>query len=125
MSKRSVVKVVGPLAPFAAGWANELKRRGHTDLSVAGHLRLMAHVSRWLAAGGLEADAFTPERIEEFSTDRKAAGYRSLRTVRAVKPLREYLQAQGVLLPPPVHKPEQVTIQVPERRAWLIWSRDW
>ena len=106
MSKRSVVKVVGPLAPFAAGWANELKNCGYTVLSVAGHLRLVAHASRWLAAGGLEADAFTPERIEEFSTERKAAGYRGLRTVRVVEPLREYLEAQGVLLPLPAHKPE-------------------
>ena len=97
MSKRSGVIVVGPLAPFTAGWGNELKRRGYTDLSAAGHLRLMAHASRWLAAGGFEADAFTPERIEEFSTERKAAGYRSLHTVRAVAPLREYLQAQGVV----------------------------
>jgi hypothetical protein len=84
MLKRSVVKVVGPLAPYAAGWANELKSRGYTALSVEGHLRLVAHASRWLAAGGLEAEAFTQERIEEFSTDRKAAGYSSLHTVRAV-----------------------------------------
>ena len=31
MSKRSVVKVVGPLAPFTAGWGNELKSRGYTQ----------------------------------------------------------------------------------------------
>ena len=56
-------------------------------------------------AGGLEAEAFTPERIEEFSIDCKAAGYRSPRTVRAVEPLREYFQAQGVLPPPPARQP--------------------
>lgn len=124
MSKRSVVKVVGPLAPFAAGWANELKSRGYTDLSVEGHLRLVAHASRWLAAGGLEAAAFTPERIHEFSTDRKTAGYRSLRTVRAVEPLREYLEAQGVLLPPPAHTPENADERLLDRyRGYLVCER--
>lgn len=136
MSKRSVVKVTGPLVPFVVGWANELKSRGYADLSVEAHLRLLAHASRWLAAGGLEAEAFTPERIEEFSTDRKAAGYRSLRTVRAVEPLREYLQAQGVLLPPPAHQPANADERLLDRyqdylvderslveRVVAIWAR--
>jgi site-specific recombinase XerD len=124
MSKRSVVKVVGPLAPYAAGWADELKGRGYTDLSVDGHLRLVAHASRWLAAGGLEAEAFTPERIEEFSTDRKAAGYSSLHTMRAIEPLRGYLEAQGVLLPPPAHDPENAEEHLLDRyRSYLVCER--
>jgi site-specific recombinase XerD len=124
MSKRSVVKVVGPLAPYAAGWADELKGRGYTDLSVDGHLRLVVHASRWLAAGGLEAEAFTPERIEEFSTDRKAAGYSSLHTMRAIEPLRGYLEAQGVLLPPPAHDPENAEEHLLDRyRSYLVCER--
>jgi site-specific recombinase XerD len=124
MSKRSVVRVAGPLAPYATGWANELKSRGYTALSVEGHLRLMAHASRWLAAGGLEAGAFTLERTEEFSADRKAAGYSSLHTVRAVEPLREYLEAQGVLLPPPAHEPGNADERLLDRyRSYLVCER--
>ena len=124
MSKRAVVKVAGPLAPFATGRADELKSRGYTDLSVDGHLRLVAHASRWLAAAGLEAEAFTPERIEAFSIDRKAAGYRSLHTVRAVEPLRSYLEAQGVLRPPPVHEPENAEERLLDRyRGYLVRER--
>lgn len=124
MSKRSVVKVVGPLAPFAAGWTDELESRGYTSLSIEGHLRLMAHASRWLAAGGLEAVAFTPERIEEFSTDRKAAGYRGLRTVRAVEPLRGYLETQGVVPPPAAHAPENAEERLLDRyRGYLEGER--
>jgi integrase/recombinase XerD len=48
----SRVKVVGPLAPYALGFGQELVRRGYTDLSAAEQLRLMAHVSRWMASEG-------------------------------------------------------------------------
>jgi len=43
MTGRSVVRVVGPLAPYAAGFDRELRSRGYTTLSVAGQLRLMTH----------------------------------------------------------------------------------
>src|SRR6266511_1441775 len=103
MPKQSVVRVVGPLAPYASGFSRELRRRGYTALSVAGQLRLMAHVSGWLAGEGLEAAAFTPERVEAFCIARRAEGYRGLRTAKALAPLQQFLQSQGVLalLPAP------------------------
>ncbi len=99
------VEVVGPLAPYARGFAAELRRRGYTELSAAGQMRLMAHASRWLAAGGLDAAAFTPERVAAFCGDRRAAGYRGLRTVRALRPLEELLHAEGVLAVPVAPEP--------------------
>src|SRR6266511_4248870 len=103
MPKQSVVRVVGPLAPYASGFSRELRRRGYTALSVAGQLRLMAHVSGWLAGEGLEAAAFTPERVEAVCIARRAEGYRGLRTAKALAPLQQFLQSQGVLalLPAP------------------------
>jgi hypothetical protein len=101
MSNRLGVKVAGPLAGYAAGFARELRSRGYADLSVAGQLRLMAHVSRWLSGQGLDAAGLTPGRIEDFAAARRAAGYRGLRTVRAVGPLREFLLMQGVCVPVP------------------------
>ena len=101
MSSRSEVKVAGPLAAYAAGFALELRRRGYADLTVAGHLRLMAHVSRWLAGQSLDAAGLTPGRIEEFAAARRSARYRGLRTTRAVAPLRDFLQMEGVYIPPP------------------------
>ncbi len=54
-STPSLVRVVGPLAPFAAGFAAELAGLGYTPLSAANQLRVLAHASRWLRAQGLEA----------------------------------------------------------------------
>jgi hypothetical protein len=95
MPKQSVVRVVGPLAPYASGFGRELQRRGYTTLSVAGQLRLMAHVSRWLAAGGLEAAAFTPERVEAFCTARRAEGYRGCGRRRRWLPCKSSCKARG------------------------------
>ena len=49
-------RVDGPLAPYAAGFQAELERLGYTPLTAATHVRLMAHLSRWLAREGAEAD---------------------------------------------------------------------
>lgn len=43
------VRMTGPLAPYARGFAGELARLGFTELSAGGQLRLVAHLSRWLA----------------------------------------------------------------------------
>ena len=103
MAGRSVVRMVGPLAPYAPGFDRELRSRGYTCLSAVWQLRLMAHVSRWLASEGLGSAAFTPERAEEFCTVRRRAGYTALLTVRALAPLQEFLRGQGVSpeCPPP------------------------
>ena len=73
MAGRSVVRMVGPLAPYASGFDRELRSRGYTRLSAVWQLRLMAHVSRWLASEGLDSAAFTPERAEEFCAVRRRA----------------------------------------------------
>ncbi len=93
MAGRSVVRMVGPLAPYAPGFERELRSRGYTRLSAVWQLRLMAHVSRWLASEGLGIAAFTPERAEEFCAVRRREGYTALLTVRALAPL----QCQGTL----------------------------
>jgi len=97
MAGRSVVRMVGPLAPYASGFDRELRSRGYTRLPAVWQLRLMAHVSRWLASEGLGSAAFTPERAEEFCAVRRRAGYTALLTARALAPLQEFLRGQGVL----------------------------
>ena len=45
--------VVGPLEPFAEGFAAELARQRYTVDTMRQQLGLVAHLSRWMAAGGL------------------------------------------------------------------------
>jgi integrase/recombinase XerD len=47
------VRVTGPLQAHARGFSEQLTKLGYTRLSVADQLRLMAHLSRWLASRGL------------------------------------------------------------------------
>jgi len=112
MAGRSVVRMVGPLAPYASGFGRELRSRGYTRLSAVWQLRLMAHVSRWLASEGLGSAAFTPERAEEFCAVRRRAGYRALLRPRALAPLQEFLRWQGVL---PVCPPASAPVGEKER----------
>jgi integrase/recombinase XerD len=50
MADLTRVRVSGPLAPFALGFAEELTRLGFTTSSARQQVGLVAHLSRWLAA---------------------------------------------------------------------------
>jgi len=77
-----------------------------------------------LADEGLEAAAFTPERVEAFCIARRAEGYRGLRTAKALAPLQEFLQRQGVLPPPPAPGPTSAEQQLLERyQDYLVCER--
>src|ERR1039457_556574 len=97
----SRVGVYGPLASYAEGFRGELARLGYTPLSAIVHLRLRARVSSWLAGGGLEASALTPQTVEIFFAERRAAGYYNSLTSKSLKPLVDYLQRSGVLADAP------------------------
>ena len=90
-------QVDGPLAGYADGFRAELNRLGYTPLTAAGHVRLMAHLDRWLAVRDLGASALTPAIVDTYFADRRAAGYVNERTPRALQPLVGYLRRLGVL----------------------------
>jgi len=54
------VWVSGPLQAYAAGFREELSMLGYSARSAAGHLQLMAHLSRWLVEIGSAPDELTP-----------------------------------------------------------------
>jgi len=96
-SKASPVRVTGPLASFAAGFGKELAAEGYTPLSAANQLRLMAHLSRWLAALDIGPGALGSDRIQEFLEARRSAGYTSLCSERGLRPLLTYLRQMDVV----------------------------
>lgn len=89
-------RVSGPLEAHVDGFRGELERLGYTPLSAAVHVRLMAHLSRWLAREGLPASALTVSRVDAYFAERRAAGYVNERTARALQPLVSYLRELGV-----------------------------
>jgi len=69
MGDLSRVRVSGPLERYAAGFAAALAGQGYTAVSAAFQLQLLAHLSRWLDAQGLDAWCLAPaeaERVRSF-----------------------------------------------------------
>lgn len=93
----SRVKVTGPLVPYVTGFRAEIAAQGYRPNALSDQLRLMAHVSRWLAAKGLEASDLTAERVEEFLVARREAGYVLWCSPKGVAPLLAYLRRVGVV----------------------------
>jgi len=99
MGDPSRVRVTGPLAPFADGFAAELSRQGYRPNAAADQLRLMAHLSRWLAAHALDAAALTPPVMEAFLAARRSQGYTLWLSPKALAPLARYLRDLQVAPP--------------------------
>ena len=95
-SKVAEVRVPGPLAPFASAFHEALSAAGYTPLSAVNQLRLMTHLSRWLDARGQSAADLTDERVEQYLTERCAAGYTGLIGRRAMDPILNVLTVSGV-----------------------------
>jgi integrase/recombinase XerD len=91
------VRVSGPLAPYADGFAAELAAQGYTPLSAANLVRVLAHVSRWLVSEGLAPTEFTGASVERFLVSRRQAGYTSWLSQRGVAPLLGYLRHLDVV----------------------------
>lgn len=104
----SRVRVDGPLKPYAVGFRRELSRQGYSSSPAAGHLQLMAHLSRWLEQQDLTPDELTHDRVEQFVEQRRAAGrvHRQLTLKGRMAPLLGHLRAEGVV---PACEPSAVT----------------
>src|ERR1035441_8949804 len=94
-TKPSWPQVTGPLAQHAEGFRIEMSRLGYTPLTAAAHMRLMAHLSRWLAAESLETSALTSSTAEAYFAQRRSVGYVNERTLGALRPLLDYLRRVG------------------------------
>jgi integrase/recombinase XerD len=119
----SRVKVIGPLVPFVSGFRAELQRQGYRPGPVCDQLRLMAHVSRWLASRGLDVVDLGPGRVEEFLAARRAEGYTLWRSEKGLAPLLAYLGGLGVLPAPESTASSPVSDLVERYHAYLVKER--
>jgi site-specific recombinase XerD len=97
MVDRTVVRFAGPLAVHSEALRSALLARGYAPLSATNLLRLAAHLSRWLEAHSLCLEQVSPERIAEFLAARRAEGYSSFFTPRALAPILRYLEQVGLV----------------------------
>ena len=90
------VLVTGPLEGVAFRFEDELLRRGFTRKSLGNQLRLLAHLSKWLQAQGVDAGSLTSEQIEVFLVERRRS-HTGLFSRRALGPLLAWLAGEGVV----------------------------
>ena len=96
MKESERVRVVGPLAMYAAGFAARLTEQGYTDLSVRNQLLLAAHFSRWLDAKRIEVPDLTRQVVDRYLRVRRRT--RSCwRTIRGLTPLLTFLDHAALI----------------------------
>ena len=93
MNEGCRVRVTGPLAGYVDGFRDELAAQGYTVQVRDRQLRMLAHVSRWMAGQGLSVAELTPELLEDFLDERRREGYHHALSRRAVMPLMEHVRA--------------------------------
>ncbi len=74
MSGLLKVQVGGPLARFREELIAEFLRFGFAESTVARHLQLMAHLSGWMKANGVDAVGLTWADVERFCSDHGLRG---------------------------------------------------
>lgn len=77
------------------GFIAELGELGYSPRSFEAQLRLLRHLSAWLATRGLTTDALTDEVVRTFVADRRQVTT-NMRSERALAPLLRHLRALGV-----------------------------
>lgn len=92
-----VVVVHGPLAGLADQFRVALRAAGYTPLSAANQLRLMAHVSRWMASESVGVGELTDGLLDRFLVVRREAGYTGWLSRRGLGPLVELLRSEGLM----------------------------
>ena len=123
MSSIRTVNMSGPLVPFRAGFHEELERQGYTSLGAECQLRVMAHVSRWLASQKHEPGDLTSKRVEEFLRARRREGYTLWLSPKGVAPLLAYLRGVGAVPMPDLAPPTPVDDFLATYRAYLLKER--
>lgn len=118
---RSFVR--GPLEPYVPGFAEELLREGYTRTSAEQHVCFIAHLDRWMLAEGLELGELGASVIERYLAERRAAGYVEYRSVKAMRPLLEFLTPLGVLPDPEEVALGPVEELLGEYRGYLLIER--
>ena len=120
----SRVRVSGPLAGHAAGFAGFLAEAGYTPLSARNQVGVLAHLSRWMEGRGLGPGELAGERLGEFLAARREAGYTCWLSERGLAPLTAFLRGAGAVpAAVPAAPAGAVDVLVSRYRAYLETER--
>jgi len=97
MSRRVRGPLDGPLLPYGPGFEAALTGQGYSADSIGRHMRLMVHLSRWLADQHLAAGDLTAGCARRFLRFRQAQGHRHPASMAGMAPLLDYLGSAGAV----------------------------
>ena len=122
MRNPDLVRVPGLLSPFRDGFADWLETACYSRQMRALHLRLMADFSLWLAARGETSAVLSTPLLAEFVASRRAAGCSAGLSMRALRPLAEYLRGTGAMPPEEPARPSSPADEVIAEHASYLRS---
>ena len=123
MSNPFRVEVSGPLSVFAAGFLDDLLRRGYRPGPAAKLLQAMSHLSRWMAERDVESVELTKPVLEEFAGDRRASGRTHVVSLQGLGPLIDYLRRAGLVTIGAPAAPAGQSAQLLDRYANYLLDR--
>jgi hypothetical protein len=94
------------LAPFAAGFEEQLRSRAYSSSVTANRLCQFDQLSRWLQHERLGTDGLTAETVSRFVESRRARGLVTYASPMSLALPMEYLRELGVLQAAAVTDPE-------------------
>ncbi|GGM93409.1 hypothetical protein GCM10011609_33650 [Lentzea pudingi] len=71
---RARLEISGPLAWYAAGFAEWLGHNGYAPTTVRTHQRRMIRLSRWIQTAGIDSAEFVPATVAAFISAQSAVG---------------------------------------------------
>lgn len=86
------IRISGPLAGFAEGYGAELTQLGYAPASVRLQMKVFAGLSDWLSSHGMTAADLRRSDLDRFLCHRRATGHTRYASIRAVRPVLDYLQ---------------------------------
>jgi site-specific recombinase XerD len=123
MSNPFRVEMSGPLSVFAAGFLDDLVRRGYRPGTAAKQLQAMSHLSRWMAERDVESSDLTKPVLEEFACDRRASGWTHVISLKGLGPLIDYLRRAGLVTTGGPGAPVGESAQLLDRYARYLLDR--
>jgi integrase/recombinase XerD len=123
MTRRVCGPLAGPLLPYGPGFEAALAGQGYSADSIGRHLRLMVHLSRWLAEQHLAAGDLTAGCARRFLRFRRAQGHGHPVSMAGMAPLLDYLASVGAI---PAREPQAagpVDALIAQYQRYLLQER--
>jgi site-specific recombinase XerD len=92
------LQICGPLAGFAQGYSKELERLGYAPASVRLQMKVLAELSEWLSKCSMDVRHLVDCDLGLFLHERRAAGHTRYVSLKALRPVLDYLQRLEVIV---------------------------